>query len=66
MKMQNSNGSKETVMSYDKIVEQLKSNILQITFTKVDGEQRVMPCTLQTDICLHGQRQRCNRLMSSL
>ena len=36
-------------MSYDKIVEQLKSNILQITFTKVDGEQRIMPCTLQTD-----------------
>ena len=44
--MMTTNDSKEETMSYDNIVEQLKSNILQVTFTKVNGEERVMPCTL--------------------
>ena len=35
--------------SYDKVVNQLKSNVLQVTFDKVNGERRVMPCTLQMD-----------------
>ena len=30
----------------DEIVEKLKTGIYIVTFTKVDGEQRVMPCTL--------------------
>ena len=29
------------------ITEQLRSGIVTVTFTKVNGEQRVMPCTLQ-------------------
>lgn len=37
------------MFNYDKIVDQLKSNVLQVTFSKVNGEKRVMPCTLQTD-----------------
>jgi len=42
--------SKEKQMySYDKVVDQLKSNVLQVTFDKVNGERRVMPCTLQMD-----------------
>tara|TARA_B110000879_G_C11025244_1_gene452580 strand:+ start:420 stop:710 length:291 start_codon:yes stop_codon:yes gene_type:complete len=42
--------SKEKQMySYDKVVNQLKSNVLQVTFDKVNGERRVMPCTLQMD-----------------
>lgn len=35
-------------MSYDNIVEQLRSKVLEVTFTKVNGEERVMPCTLLT------------------
>jgi hypothetical protein len=34
---------------YDKVIEQLKENVLTVTFDKVNGERRVMPCTLQTD-----------------
>lgn len=36
-------------MSYDNIVEQLRNNVLEVTFTKVNGEERVMPCTLLTE-----------------
>jgi len=35
--------------SYDKVIEQLKTNVLQVTFDKVNGERRIMPCTLQID-----------------
>jgi len=50
LKMMNTTVFKENDMfSYDKIVDQLRSNVLQVTFSKVNGEQRVMPCTLQTD-----------------
>lgn len=46
----NTNVSKENEMfNYDKVLDQLRSNVLQVTFSKVNGEQRVMPCTLQTD-----------------
>lgn len=46
----NTNVSKENEMfNYDKVLDQLRSNVLQVTFNKVNGEQRVMPCTLQTD-----------------
>lgn len=38
-----------TFFDYDKIIDQLKSSVLEVTFNKVDGEQRVMPCTLQTN-----------------
>lgn len=37
------------MFNYDKVLDQLRSNVLQVTFNKVNGEQRVMPCTLQTD-----------------
>jgi len=44
------NDSKEESMfSYDSIISQLRDNVLQVTFSKVNGEERVMPCTLQTD-----------------
>jgi hypothetical protein len=46
--MKNLNDSKEIDMSYDKIVEQLRSDVLEVTFTKVNGETRTMPCTLLT------------------
>ena len=28
----------------------LQSNICEVTFTKVNGETRVMPCTLKSDV----------------
>jgi len=30
--------------------QQLQDNICEVTFTKVNGEVRVMPCTLRADI----------------
>tara|TARA_R110000796_G_scaffold79954_3_gene177161 strand:+ start:673 stop:966 length:294 start_codon:yes stop_codon:yes gene_type:complete len=48
--MKNLNVSKENDMfNYDNIIDQLRTSVLEVTFTKVDGEKRVMPCTLQTD-----------------
>ena len=48
--MMNLNDSKEESMfNYENIVNQLKSNVLQVTFSKVNGEERIMPCTLQLD-----------------
>ena len=37
-------------MNRDQIVEQLKNNVCQVTFTKVNGDKRVMPCTLREDM----------------
>jgi len=34
---------------YDAIVDQLRSNVLEVSFVKVDGDARVMPCTLLTE-----------------
>lgn len=33
-------------MQRDEIIETLKNGIHTVTFTKVDGTQRTMPCTL--------------------
>lgn len=35
--------------TFDGLVEQLRSAVYEVTFTKVDGEQRVMPCTLSPE-----------------
>jgi len=37
------------MFNYDEIVGRLRDGVLQVTFDKVNGEQRIMPCTLQTD-----------------
>lgn len=34
---------------YDTIVKELRSNVCEVTFTKVNGDTRVMPCTLLTE-----------------
>ena len=36
----------ETVFTRDNLVETLRNNVVRITFTKVDGTERVMRCTL--------------------
>jgi len=35
---------------YESLMDTLKKNILEVTFTKVNGETRVMPCTLATNL----------------
>ena len=30
----------------EELIELLKNNIVQVTFTKLNGDERVMPCTL--------------------
>lgn len=34
----------------EKILDQLRNGVCEITFNKVNGEQRVMPCTLQPEL----------------
>lgn len=34
----------------DTIKQMLQAGVCQVTFTKVDGETRVMPCTLDTSL----------------
>lgn len=38
------------IMSRDKILECLREGTCEVTFTKVNGEERVMECTLQFDM----------------
>jgi hypothetical protein len=33
-------------MNREEIRDLLKNNICEVTFTKINGEQRIMPCTL--------------------
>lgn len=37
-------------MTRDEIVAMLQSGVCQVTFTKVNGEVRKMPCTLKSDL----------------
>lgn len=37
-------------LTREQIVEALKSNVCKVTFTKLNGEVREMPCTLREDI----------------
>lgn len=34
-------------MNRNEIVEQLRNNVCTVTFTKINGEERVMNCTLK-------------------
>lgn len=38
------------MMSRQEIVEQLKTGVFNVTFTKLDGTERVMPCTLDEQL----------------
>lgn len=37
-------------LTKEQIVEALKANVCEVTFTKVNGETRTMPCTLREDL----------------
>jgi len=34
----------------DELVNLLKENVVEVTFTKLNGDQRIMPCTLKEEI----------------
>ena len=37
-------------MDRNQLIETLRTNVCEVTFTKVDGSLRVMPCTLKEGI----------------
>jgi len=39
-----------TIFTRDGLVDLLRHNIVSVTFTKVNGEERVMDCTLQAKL----------------
>jgi len=38
------------MISKDELIESLKQGVYNVTFKKVDGTERTMPCTLREDI----------------
>ena len=34
----------------EELINLLKTNVVEVTFLKLDGDQRVMPCTLKEDL----------------
>ena len=38
------------ILTKEEIIETLKTSVCEVTFTKVNGEVRTMPCTLKEDI----------------
>lgn len=44
------NRKKEYIMKRDQIVKKLKTGEVIVTFTKKDGTERVMKCTLKEDL----------------
>ena len=48
------NESTESLLVNDQfrqeIIRTLRKNICEVVFTKVNGEQRIMPCTLREDL----------------
>ena len=39
-----------TIFTRDGLIDMLRHNIVSVTFTKVNGEERVMNCTLRSDL----------------
>jgi hypothetical protein len=37
-------------MNRTDLIEMLRNNVCEVTFTKVDGSKRVMPCTLKEGV----------------
>lgn len=38
------------ILTKEELIETLKTNVCEVTFTKVNGETRTMPCTLREDV----------------
>ncbi len=39
-----------TIFTRDGLVDLLRHNVVTVTFTKVNGEERIMDCTLQANL----------------
>jgi WYL_2, Sm-like SH3 beta-barrel fold len=39
-----------TIFTRDGLINMLRNNIVTVTFTKVNGEERVMKCTLRSEL----------------
>jgi len=40
----------DKILSESEVLEMLRESVCEVTFKKVDGELRVMPCTLKSDV----------------
>ena len=45
---QRNSGSTKGIPTRDELMEQLRKDVLVVTFKKLDGDERTMPCTLIT------------------
>jgi len=43
------------MLTKSELIEQLTTGIYEVTFTKINGEKRVMPCTLMQDYMPDGE-----------
>ena len=43
-------GQEDIIMNRETLIKNLQKKAMRITFTKVDGDERVMDCTLQEHI----------------
>ena len=41
---------KKGIPTREELVQLLKENVVEVTFTKLNGDERVMPCTLKEDL----------------
>jgi hypothetical protein len=46
-----------TIFTRDGLIDMLRHNIVSVTFTKVNGEERVMKCTLRSDLIPNASSQ---------
>ena len=46
-----------TIFTRDGLIDLLRHNIVSVTFTKVNGEERVMDCTLQAKLIPNASTQ---------
>lgn len=45
------------MLSKQQMAEVLRENVMDVTFTKVNGEQRVMSCTLRPDVVIQYEKK---------
>lgn len=46
------------MMSRNEMITELKAGVCKVTFTKVNGEERIMDCTLMPDMLPENERER--------
>ena len=46
-----------TIFTHDGLIDLLRHNVVTVTFTKVNGEERIMKCTLQPNFIPNASTQ---------